>query len=141
MITSRMEISDYLVAWLADHTGRPIGDSKIPQFLDPQHPDLPYGVLYTIGTTGSGPWADPDVDLEVIIQLTCVGFNRKQAQWMSDQARDVLVGRQAGDFAHAMDPQGFSVAHRWTSGLGATVRSGDRLFEVPDTYRIKVVPT
>ena len=137
-IVDRDAVLAYLVTWLRENTDKQIGDGDVPKVSTLQ---FPYAVVHLIGTQAYGPWADPDVDLELVIQITCVGTIPPQVRYMSDMIRARMIGRDAdSNYAYPMLPEGFSVAHRWASGLGATVKSGDRLYESPDTYRIKVVP-
>jgi hypothetical protein len=135
---NREDVAAYMVEWLKEYSGQQVGDHDVPKV---NTLELPYAIVYLIGTRNDGPWATPDNDMEIVFQITNVGSTPKQTRWMSDLTRSLLIGRDAdGDYLVAMVPDGFSVAHRWASGLGAIVKSGDRLYESPDTYRIKVVP-
>lgn len=134
---NRDDVMRYLLEWLREHTDQQVGDGDAPT----PFPTGPYAVLHLIGTQNDGPFSHPDDDLELVVQVTCVGRKPGEARWMSDAVAEVMIGREPeGDYRFEMYTEGFTVQSRWASGLGAIVKSGDRLYESPDTYRLKVVP-
>lgn len=134
----REEVLTWLVEWLARYTDKEIGLSDVPSAT----PMLPYAVVNLLPSpTPTGAWADPETDHEMVLQITSVGASPVQAAWMSDTVRYALTARdENGVYVYPMDePKGFTISNRSTSSPGSIVKSGDRLFEVPDTYRIEVV--
>lgn len=66
-------------------TGRPVGDAVAPPAAS-----APYVVLYPQSGTRGGPIADPDADAALTYQFTCVGRDRRGAQWLADRVADVV---------------------------------------------------
>jgi hypothetical protein len=100
MIASLRQHSDAVLAALVS-TGVPVGDADPDigevgwQATPGQSEFLAYMVLYPLaGGTFDGPTAEPDDDAELYFQVTCVGANRAQCEWVLDQALGVLVGDQ-----------------------------------------------
>lgn len=59
----------------------------------PADATLPYAVLHTAGTGPlSGPVGDPHADADSTAQLTCIGADAQQAEWLADELRPVLLG-------------------------------------------------
>lgn len=53
--------------------------------------DAPYVVVYPIpGGSTSGTLGAPDDDAEIVIQVSCVGKSREQAEWLADKAKGLL---------------------------------------------------
>jgi hypothetical protein len=135
---SREEVLTWLTGWLAKNTDKQVGLSDVPSTT----PTLPYVVVDLLPSpTPTGAWADPETDHELVLQIKSVGASPEQAMWMSDLVRSVLTERDTnGTYLYSAEgQQGFTVSNRSTSSPGSIVKSGDRLFEVPDTYRIEVV--
>ena len=128
---------DELSDWLSTITTRPGNFGELPD----NNPNLPYFVLYSVNSpVGEGSWRDPEDDRDLVVQVTCVGRSAKQANWMSDAAKKAMVGRDAtGKYQYPMtNVEGGTVLWRTSDSLGSVDKSGDRLFQVVDTYRIRV---
>ncbi len=80
------EHTDAVIARL-QALGLTVGDAEAPVGAAP-----PYAVVYPIagGQTG-GVLAAPDDDAELVVQVTCVGTSRKQAEWLEDKAMGLLT--------------------------------------------------
>lgn len=65
-----------------------VGDAKEPDPLPNK-----YCVVYPIpGGSVSGSLEDPNADGELVVQVTCVGTTREQAEWVVDKAMGLLGG-------------------------------------------------
>lgn len=65
--------------------GRPVGDAVRPPGGEP-----PYMFVTPFGGTRAGPVDDPDADASLTWQITCVGRDRTGAEWLADQAAEVM---------------------------------------------------
>lgn len=134
-MTNRQLFDKTFSAWLARCTTRDIGVCDVPSTT----PNMPYGVYNPINSPrGEGSWQDPEDERDWVFQITCVGRSPEQVGWMSDKVDEVIVGRNDRGYATAMTGvQGGTVLWRLTDSKGTIVRSG-QLFQVVDTYRIRV---
>lgn len=74
-----------LVALRAAHSR--VGDAVAPADIT-----LPYAVLYPAGLGATeGPVSNRNADARPLYQLTCVGGDRRQAEWLSDKLRPVAL--------------------------------------------------
>lgn len=68
--------------------GLEVGDATAPV----PRPEK-YVVVHTIpGGRISGTLENPHEDAEIVYQATCVGSTRRQAQWVTDKAMQILNG-------------------------------------------------
>lgn len=132
------EVIDYIVSFLEANQPNQIGNNDVPSAT----PTLPYSCVYLLPSpTPTGPNQDPQTDIELVLQITSVGRSPQSAGKQSHFCRGALIGRDGdGVFTVPMAPVGYTVSDRILSTVGSIVKSGDRLFEVADTFRIKVVP-
>lgn len=126
-------------SFLGTATERPLGLAEIPE----KNPNLPYGILYPINSPrGYGDYINPESMREYVFQITCVGKTPKQARWYSDKMKNVIIGVNAnGDDVFPMPVMGgvtVCPGCRQSDALGAIVKTGDALYQIADTYRIKV---
>lgn len=134
---NRQLLDATFTSWLARCTAREVGLAELPG----ANPNMPYGVVYPINSPrGEGSWANPEEDRDVVYQVTCVGKSPEQVGWMSDKVNTVIIGRyEDGRLRYTtVGIAGGTVLWRLTDELGGIVKSGDRLFQVVDTYRIRV---
>jgi hypothetical protein len=67
--------------------GLAVGDAEAPE------QDPPYVVVYPIpGGDTTGTLANPDDDVVLVYQVTCVGTDRRQAEWLADKAFALVAG-------------------------------------------------
>lgn len=133
MTPDRRPLTAALVQFLANRTGRPIGEGTAP--FDAQ---VPYAVVYPLpgGNTWGPTYTGPDEGADVPYQVTCVGLRDDQAQWMADRVRQAMVGRTDGQLVPLVVP-GMTVLDREMAGYGGLDREGD-VVSVPDSYTIRV---
>lgn len=80
------ELTDDLLADLQAAHPR-IGDA-----VAPDDTTTPYAVLYAAGSgPAEGPVSDPNADSSLLYQITCVGGDRMEAEWLSDLLRPILL--------------------------------------------------
>lgn len=134
--------------WMATASSRPVGLAEIPGV----DPNIPYAIYTPINSPrGEGDYFDPESMRDYVFQILSVGKSPRQARWMSDKMRNILIGRDNdGNYLVTIDlqplpdtpptPPGASVmpGSRRSDTLGAVQKTGDRLFQVVDTYRFKV---
>jgi hypothetical protein len=98
----------------------------------------PYGMVGNItessDETGFG---DPHSSVDLVIQISSVGEDPKQVQWLSDRVHDAMVGKDPGGNYMVALLAGWNVAWRLCDYRGATLPSGDNLFQQQDNYRIR----
>lgn len=95
----RLQINAVLVR-LDSETGRPVGDA-----VAPDDDTRPYMVVYSLD---DDPFemsqADPHMVANPAFQVTSVGDNREQAQWMQKKVRDALLGWRPTITGYAAGP-------------------------------------
>lgn len=78
--------TDAVIAALVALGGPPVGDAHAPD------EEAPYYVAYPVpGGESTGNLGSPSDDAVLIVQVTCVGKSREQAQWMADKATEKLL--------------------------------------------------
>lgn len=120
----RRPFTDALLALITSGTGKPCGDTQIPD-AGAGLADPPYYLLYPMPATLSGaPYADLNEDATWVYQLTAVSGPdpdvpnsrpaRAQAEWMADKARAVVLDRNpvSGLWLHPISVPGLSVMAR-----------------------------
>jgi len=139
-----------LTLWMQTESGRPIGLAEIPG----KDPNIPYAIFTPINSPrGDGDYKMTESHRDYVFQILCVGKSPRQARWMSDLMRNVLIGRDVttGAYLHGINlpdvpdttpptPPGASVlpGSRYSDAVGSIVKTGDTVFQVVDTYRFKV---
>ena len=121
--------TDAIVAAL-EAAGLTVGDAEAPTFSPP------YVVVYPIlGGALYGVMLKPHREAELLYQVTCVGLSRRQAQWLQDEARGVLLGGVA--------VAGYQVEHvvpELVSGVTREDEGATTLFVAREQYRIFTTP-
>lgn len=127
--TDTRALTDDIIAAL-EAGGLTVGDA------DGQELDPPYGVVFPIGGLLDGSLANPDEDGESVVQVSAVGVSRRQAEWVRDEARAVMLAEPA---VTGRNVQRVSV----DNDVG--VRRDDDVeppqFFIPERYRILHTPT
>jgi hypothetical protein len=130
-ITDPRTATDAVISALAS-TGKQIGDGVAPGAAV-----FPYAVVTPLADVGyDGPINDGQADVEMTWQVTSVGQNREQAQWMQDACRDALIN---GTLAIT----GRSVMKVDLSGGSGVERDDDfqpPLFYAVDVFEIMLTP-
>lgn len=133
------------VATLLAGIGRPIGRSRVPtQPNNDQVPaDVPFLIVY--GITGGEYWGPPlwhpEDSMGLVYQVTGVGSREDQAQWISDLARQYMLGRDStGHFEHPLTVAGFSVLMREPEGPPGGPTQESKIWQVVDRYKVTVSP-
>lgn len=82
------DLAAALITRLVSETARQVGDAEAPDT-----PVTPYCVVYPLPDLASeGPLPDPTEQVASQIQVTCVGSDRDEAQWMQSKVREALLG-------------------------------------------------
>jgi len=128
-------------ALAANRPADPVGVVNAPQNVTDAagRPTRLYYVLFPIaGASGESSTRDPYELVTVEFQLRAVALNRKQAEWASEQARIVMVGRTtSGGFAFPMTPQGSGfVVDRSVALFGGVTSDAPGTFEVNDSFYV-----
>ena len=138
---SREEVTLALIAAIELGTGKPVGDHVAPENADGTTKDHPYSILeVTSGGARWGPaWFDPEADADFEFMISSVGSTPRQALWLADRVREVMIGRNSeGQFIHTLAmPAGVRIMDRRSGPLvhGAVEREISS-YVVPDTYTI-----
>lgn len=98
----------------------------------------PYRVLYPIiGGTFEGPLGCPSDDASLIYQVTCVGRDRPQCEWIVDNTNDLLVEQP-------LTVAGRSIMRVWCDMAGGGARRDDTVqppvFIATPRYRVESTP-
>jgi hypothetical protein len=98
-----------------------------------------YVILYpTTGGSTSGTIDDPDEDADVLYQVTAIGADAGQVEWLADKARLAI---KAGTYPPV---DGRSVVSVKIDMIGGVERDDDvqpPVFYQPDRYRFMTAPT
>lgn len=149
-VIDRRPITKALVAWLASSTGKPCGDHRLPPLPPPPatsaKPD-PYMIAYALD--GGGAWGPglvaPELNVDLLYQVTSVGYSPEQVQWMADRAYATLLARTAAGAFQVAFPAvtGVVVADRLPEGGRGGIDVGGRhpneVFSLPERYLLRVV--
>ena len=89
---------------------------------------------------GEGSWANPEEDRDFVYQVTSVGLDTRQVRRQQERVETGFLGREGGGhyLYSLVIGEGANVQWRSSDQLGAIVASGDELFKVDDTYRLRV---
>ncbi len=128
-------LTDAIIAAL-EAAGLNVGDAVRP---DDATATAGYVVVYGLGGgTTDGPVGNPEDDAAALYQLTSVGHDRKQAEWVADKARQVLLA------ATLTLTGGRKVLRVGVDMLGGVIRDDDvapPIWYSPDRYRIFTTPS
>lgn len=134
MIVKRHVLDEAMREMLASVTRRPIG---LMEFSE-DAPEMPYGILYPLGASeGEGSWADPGDYMDFMYQVTSVGQDPRQVNWMSSEVRRAMVQPGSSGQRYLVFAPGVTVEGRWGDGLGSIVSGGKDLYQIADTYRVR----
>lgn len=132
-------VTNAIVEALAD-AGLAVGLAEKPegvgwQGAPGQSAFVGYVVVYPmLGGITDGPIGNFNADAWAVYQLTSVGGNEEQCEWVADEARvAMLAARPAGD--------DWKVAHVVLDVLGGAVREDDvqpSVWYSPERYRVAV---
>lgn len=83
-----------IVTRLTSETGKSIGEAEEPTVTLDSNSRItdPYGILYPLSENPFGPLSDSSESAEWRFQVTCVGRDMDQAQWMQQKVRAALLG-------------------------------------------------
>lgn len=128
-------LDESIRAALANETGKVVSLGKVPAPL----PELPYAVLYAIhGSEGYGAWSDPEECRDFLYQVRSVGRSHRQCAWMSKKIEGAFVGRgSSGEFSTSFNIPEVTVSWRRTVELGSILPTGEELWQVDDTYKLR----
>ena len=76
--------------------GTLVGDAVVPAGggwadIPGQSEFNPYVILHTLTDNADGTLRNPYEIARILFQLSCVGASRRQAQWLADRERNVLL--------------------------------------------------
>jgi len=121
--------TDAVIAALED-AGLTVGDAEAPSSPPP------YVVVYPIlGGAIYGVMLKPHREAELLYQVTCVGLDRQQAEWLQDKARAALLG--------GLTVTGYQADHVVPDLVGGVTREDEgatTLFVAREQYRIFTTP-
>lgn len=77
-----------IITRLATQTEKSVGDA-----VRPDNPSNPYAVVYPLPDRATlGTLTDPNAISLQLFQVTCVGTDMDEAQWMQNRVRSALLG-------------------------------------------------
>lgn len=136
----RSDILDGLVAFFADQSSRPVGDGAPPPGSGEER--YPFTTLYAIpgGSFPAGILETHGNQAEVVIQLSCVGRRRDQADALLDRCRTAFLDHDipipvAGHRVLLREP------YAGTGGIDSSGQPPHRLFTATERFRIQVSST
>jgi hypothetical protein len=139
---NRRFLTNGLIECLETRTGKKCGDHEAPVTEDKT-----YMILYALpgGDVGGPPLVAPEADVTVVYQITSVGEERANAEWMADRARQAIMGRyEDGRFKSEIStPSGYVVADRRQLPDGGVDREGKApnvVYSVPNRYALVLTP-
>jgi hypothetical protein len=132
-----------LVTMLATQTSKPVAFGRVPDTVTYDADNLlidPYVIVTPlIASQIDGSWAAPAEQVTVPLQLSSVGRDDEQAQWMADVARQTLLGRSAsGAFTNDITVADVKVIDRRPTYIGGAVPAGGGLWEAIDSFDLEI---
>ena len=103
-----------VITAIETESGRPVGHSRIPG-TETEVPTAPWAIVYQLRNEDVRPtsYTEDTYDMTwIAIQVTSTGEVAQQAEWMSDQAREAILGRTAGDWKRPITVSGAKVIAR-----------------------------
>lgn len=99
-----------------------------------------YRIVYPIiGGIFDGTLGEPSDDASLIYQVTCIGRDRPQCEWVADDTNDILIEQQA-----SLVVPGRYIMRIWADMPGGGVRRDDEVqppvFIATPRYRIESTP-
>ncbi|HEX9991353.1 MAG TPA: hypothetical protein VGB14_00355 [Acidimicrobiales bacterium] len=135
-MNDRRKVTQALIDMLAAATTRPVGDlDRPPAGVEP------FAVVYPIpGGSSDGPAQWPHADVDRVYQVSSVGKDRWQAEWMADKVRAAILGRNGnGAYVNPITVDGVVVFERDEYAQGAPIREG-ALVSIGDRYVLRTTP-
>lgn len=142
----RIDVSDSLRDMLELVTGFGIGLCEVPAGLVKNDLGLliePYAIVSPIPSSYHyGSLADPEAFCGMVYQVTSVGRDVHQSQWMSDACRRAIIGRNpSGEFIHPIVTVDAVIIDRSTSEEGGPEPGGGGLWQTVSTFHLEVNAT
>ena len=145
LVLLRQPVTDALLVMLRATTSpdnRPlrVGDHRAPEVVPPAKvPETPFAVLSLVSGPGAtGSYRDPASDGRLVYQLLSVGENRRSAEWMADQLRTAMLGRNAnGEFVRPVTLANGAVIDRQLEATGPATEEGD-WWNAADLFALEV---
>lgn len=145
---SRRLVTAAMLDILVRSTKQPAGDHKAPVVSRADTAGWPYTIVYSLpgGTQERPNLRAPNADGLLVYQVTSVGLNREQAEWMADRVRLTLLGRDArGRFqVELQDIDGTRILDRMgQEGLPGIIAEGtppNEVFSVAERYVLATTP-
>jgi hypothetical protein len=144
LIANRLELNRGVVACVAT-TGKLVDLCVTPDGIALDvHGQLidPYAIVYPLPGVPSYPALDDSWCTSLQYQITCVGQNADQAQWMADKTRHALTSRNpatGGNWTNPITASDALVIDRRLREEGGPEPTGDGgLWQVVDTYDLEV---
>ena len=100
-----------------------------------------YAVIRPIdsGGTYGPPLAAPDADASLEYDITSVGQDDRQAAWVADDVRRVMLGRDPnGGLLLDLVIEEHTAGDRWAPGPIGAPRLESGVYQVVDSYRVEV---
>lgn len=136
MIPDRRVLTTELVAFLAVHTNRPVGDGKAPADTT-----KPYYIVYPLDGGGfSGSVAFPEEEATFPYQVTSVAEKRDQVEWAADKARKALCGRDPATGVPVAEPvvEGLNLLDIAATSIGRPDKGDGDLWSQADGFTVSV---
>jgi hypothetical protein len=101
---------------------------------------IPHWIIYPVPSAGGeSSFSDPFELVNFEYQVTYVGTTRKQAEWLADAGRAVVVSRTpSGGWTHSLSLSVGYCADRSVSLFGGVATDAPGAFTVVDSYNLVV---
>lgn len=132
-------VDDTVHTRLAAVTGKNVGLVDPPAVLT-----LPYAMLYPLPSpeAAGNTWGDVEEWRDLAYQVTSVGSDVRQCNWMNDRVMAFFVSKlPGGDYTNDITPPGITVAWRMVRLLGMAEPTGPELYQVVSRFDLRVHKT
>lgn len=125
---------------LEDSSGRKIGIMDGPADVSGDTSDLPYAVIYDgRDTTYMGTLLHPQADGRFRYIIHSFGLRGDQAEWMSDQVVEAMLGRDDnGAYLHDITVDNLVVMDREAGESSGQAERKGKIYSVVDTFIVSV---
>lgn len=145
MPPSRRPLSAIVLETLRSVTGRPIDITNVPApETGAVNPAPPYAIIYPIpgGAFTGGPLQGVFTDGDFRFQVTSVGIDYIQCEWMADRVRRTLLGRNNdGSHTFSLNTDEYDVILRESESGPGDVGRVEKLYSSAERFRFVTTPT
>ncbi len=142
VVVKRRVLDEAVLSVLDGQASFPVMLGELAGLTDEEIEDGKYAILTPIPSgeaLGGPPLTAPDADQAIEYDVTAVGKDRRQAGWVADECRRILLSRSAtGALLYAVSADGHSELDRSPAGPTGAVTLLDGIYQAVDSYRVSV---